>query len=506
MARTRQRNSIVANASANLLRLAGSGIVALLLPPFLVRLLSTDAYSTWAILMQLSLGVGLLDFGIQTAVARFVAHADELNDEKEREGIVSTAFFLLVGACVLAMLAIGILAWQLPNVFRTMPTSLHGSSRVALLLMGGSFALGLPVAVIPSLFIGLQRNDIPAAIAIGNKFVMAGLVIAAALKHSGLALMAAAVAVVNLASYCVSWVVWRVWAGDIRIHLSLVAKTYARRIVSYSAALTVWIGAMWLISGLDLTIVGIFDYRATAAYAVAASLTNFVAQTQGAMFAALLPVSAVLAARRDERELGAMLLSSTRYGCLTLLMTGLPLILFGEAILRVWVGPDYASQGTAILQVLVAANVIRLSALPYSTLLLGTGQQHKVILSPIAEGLVNLVTSVAGAYMWGAIGVAFGTLVGAVVSVILHFFYNMPRTSLVSIDRSLLLRESVLRPMICATPIGVVLLINRTLPQLPSMLVITFSFAGMIASLLLLWNYGLVSSERDRLQSVLRWA
>ncbi len=502
----KSNRSIIANASANLVRLLGSGVIALTLPPFLVRLLPTDVYSTWVILLQWTLWVGLLDFGIQIAIARFVAHADELNDKEARDGVASTAFALLGAACILGFLFIAVLAWQLPHVFRTMPSGLQQQGRVALVIMGGSFAFGLPAAVFPSVFIGLQRNDIPAALSIGNKILMAALVIATALRHGGLVAMAGAVAIANAIYYGASWGAWRAWAHEVGIRISAIRKGYVRQIMSYSAALSVWSGSMLLISGLDLSIVGIFDYHATASYAVAATLTNVVAQTQGAIFAAVMPASSVLFARGDHNKLEEMLLSSTRYGSVILLLMGIPLIVAGRGILGLWVGADYAAHGTAILQVLVLANIIRLLALPYSTLLLGTGQQQKVILSPIVEGVTNLVASVVGAYFWGAIGVAVGTLIGSVVSVTLHFLYNMPRTSLVAINRLLLVKEGILRPLLCVSPLGLVLIVQMALHPLSGIV-----FAGCVAltsvtSLLLLWNYGLLSSERDRLQGVFRLA
>ncbi len=98
---------------------------------------------------------------------------------------------------------------------------------------------------------------------------------------------------------------------------------------------------------------------------MAATITNFVGQTQGTVFAALLPASAVLNARRDAQKLGKLLTLSTRYGMLLLLAMGLPLIIIGGPILRLWVGKDYALHSLLIMQVLVVANVVRLSALPY---------------------------------------------------------------------------------------------------------------------------------------------
>src|SRR5262249_61547109 len=160
-------------------------------------------------------------------------------------------------------------------------------ARVALLLMGGSLSLGLPALSIHAFFTGLRRNAIPAGIVIANKFVMALLVIGAALQHLGLAAMGAAAAIANVLSYAGSAVAWRIWSGGAKIRISIASRPFAREIGAYSGAVIVWAIAMLIISGLDLTIVGIFDYRSVAYYAVAATLANFLVQVQGTIFAAL---------------------------------------------------------------------------------------------------------------------------------------------------------------------------------------------------------------------------
>ena len=494
--------SVARNASANLVRLAASGIVAVALPPFLVRMLPTDTYSAWAVLLQLTLYVGLLDFGIQTAVARFVAHADELHDSAQRNGIASTAVLLLAVAAVLALSLVALVAWKLPHLFPNMPASLRNDARLAMLLMGGSFALGLPFSVIQSIFIGLHRNEIPAALVVLNRFAMAALILGAVVHRGGLVAMGAAVAVANIASYGIAVAAWRRWAPHVQLGLSLVSRACGQKIAGYSLALAVWFAGMLMISGLDLSIVAKFDYAATAFYAVAATLTGFVAQAQSAIFAALLPASAVLSARNDARKLGDVLTISTRYGMFILLAMVLPLIFAGKLILRVWVGPNYAAHSITILEVLLVANVIRLAALPYATLLLGTNQQRKVILSPLAEGVTNLVVSVVGAYLLGAIGVAIGTLVGSVVGLGLHLFHNMPRTSDIAVDRTALITHGLLRPLVCAVPVGMVALLQRVAPTVVANELLLWSAVAVSGCVLLFWTYGLNRNERSR---VLRW-
>lgn len=495
--------TIVRNASTNLVRLAGSGVIALVLPAVLVRTLPPDTYGAWALLLQLTLYVAYLDFGIQTAVAKFVAGADELNDTQQRDGIVSTSFAMLVFAALIGLVLIATLAWQLSNIFPQMPRALVGSAEIALLLIGSSLALGLPFFAIQAFFTGLRRNEIPASIVIANKFIMALLVIIAALKHLGLAVMGAGAAVANLLSYAGSAFVWRLCSGGAKIRLSLASRFFARQIGAYSGAVLVWTVAMLMISGLDLSIVGMFDYKSVAYYAVAATLTNLLVQAQGASFAALLPASSVLAARGDTQRLGELLVSSTRYGMLIMLAVVLPLILGGKFALRIWAGADYAQHSTAILQVLLIANLVRLCALPYSTLLLGTGQQNKVILSPLVEGTTNLAASVIGAYLLGAIGVAIGTLIGSLVSIGFHIFYNMPRTVMIAIDRARIVKEGLLRPLTCGLPfIGLVLIHSATqlTPEAQTSLFVIASFGAA----LLLWKYGLVDFERQKVVHAFR--
>lgn len=116
-----------------------------------------------------------------------------------------------------------------------------------------------------------------------------------------------------------------------------------------------------------------------------------------------------------------------RCGTFLLLLTGVPLILAAKSILTLWLGPVYAIHGARVLRVLVVANMIWLSAIPYAMTLVGAGQQRLATVTPLLEGFSNLLASIVAGYMFGAVGVAMGTLFGALVGVAGNFVYAANR-------------------------------------------------------------------------------
>jgi O-antigen/teichoic acid export membrane protein len=496
------RLTIVKNAVANVARGAASALVALAVPPFLTRALSPEKYGAWVLVLQLAAYVGYLEFGIQTAVGRFVAHGNERSDFEHRNRIVNTSFALLTGAGLLAMMLIASLIAILPRFFREMPVGLYPAVRTALALVGGSLAFGLPASVFNGIFVGIQRYDILAAIVAGPRIFSAVLVVVIARHGGGIPAMALCMAAVNLASYALQWFMYRRYAPDIRLSPQLVSRDAARELAGYCASLTIWSFGMLLVSGLDLLLVGAFDFEKVAFYAVAASLVTFVAGLQNAVFGAMMPSTAVLHARGDSWALGRMVIDGTRYGMFLLLLTGVPLLLAGKPILRIWVGPVYAVRATVFLQILVVANILRLSATPFVVALIGTGQQRLIVLTPILEAVANLSISVLAGYYWGAVGIAFGTLCGAFVGVGGHILYNMPRATEIRFNIREYGLESLVKPVLCAVPIGLVLLLQSQMGDLQLSVRMVVMLVGGTATLWCFWRWGLVSTQRQRILAV----
>ena len=148
------------------------------------------------------------------------------------------------------------------------------------------------------------------------------------------------------------------------------------------------------------------------------------------------------------------------------------------------------------MQVLVAANALRLLILPYPTLLFGTGEHRRIRFNPFVEGVVNVGVSIALGLVMGPIGVAIGTLVGVAVEIGAHLWFNLPRTRSLALGPAAVLRRGLAGPMLVATPAVIALTAEPILPD--RMRAVVFGLA-VSTTPVLAWAIALDADDRAAL-------
>lgn len=482
---------LIKNAISNLCRGGTAAIIALVLPPILIRHMHSLNYAVWVLILQVSAYMGFLDFGLQTAVGRYIAFAEQKQDYTWRDGIFSAAMAGLCMAAVVGMATVVIVAVFAGHIFPSVPVELLSPMRVAILIAGTSTALGLPASAWNGVFVGRQRFEVPAITVASGKLMGSIALIAAAVAGRSLVFMACVLAGANLLTYGAQYIAFRWLAPGIGYRLGVVTKQMVRELLGYCSSLAVWSFSTLLVTGLDLILVGRFDFGAVAVYSASAVLITFLGGLQTALFGVIMPHSATLHANGDAKALGELLLRSTKLAVLFLLLTGLPLIVYAGPTISMWLGARYAINGANILIVLVIGNMIRLVCVPYASILLGTGQQHLIVMGPLAEGVTNLVASVVLGMRFGALGVAWGTCLGAIVAVTINAFYSLRKTRLrIDVSRARVFTQVLETIGICISPLLLVISVTRLLDlhvQLLMNVATVISLAGCI--LLLVRSY-----------------
>lgn len=445
--------TVVKNALANIVRGGATAVVALVLPHFLTRALDTDRFAAWALMLQIAAYAGYLDFGLQTTVARYFSQAIERGDHDQRDKLVSTAFGLLTGAAVLVFAVIGAVVWQLPRLFSRIPAALVGDMRGGVLVLAASAALMLPMSAFTGVLIGLHRNEYP-ALAIGGSRIAGAISVLLVVKHThSLVWLASCVAATNLLGGVVQVVFAKFLVPSLQIAWSLASVTVARNLSAFSAGIMIWSLSGLLVSGLDLTVLGYFSFKSVGYYAIGSALVVFIAGINGAVSSALMTPLAALHATAATDRIRSITLRVTRLGTYVNILLTCGIFLAGHLLLRAWVGNSYALQADPILEILMVATTIRLVAGPYGAMLIATGQQRQGIAQGVVEGVTNLVSSIALAYWLGPIGVAIGTLVGAVCGLLWTCIFTLSWAKEFPLPRSTFVLEGILRPIAGTLPL-----------------------------------------------------
>lgn len=462
-----ERRTFAKNALANVIGGVSGAFFGLVLPYFFVRSLSPGAFALWILVLQLGGYVGYLSFGLQIAIGRYVAHALERGDQPFAERILAAGIQILTVLGLVGLVAILALAWAFPWIFRQVPAELVATARASLLWVGAALAAGLPVLGFLGVFIGLQRNDIPAATTTVSKLIMGvALVVTAALTHD-LAAVCAAYFFCNIATNVAQTAIFARVCRGWRLRLFDVDRNARHELIGYCISLTVWSLGTLVVNGMQTTIVGIFDFSAVGAYGAALNLVTFAA---GVAYTVLSPLVQVFAKQHAAGRYDAMTALLQRASFVTsvaLIAGGAWMVLLASPLFIAWIKQPLAAIAIPVFTILVIANVVRAVAMPYMNYLIGSGRQTQVIITPLIECAVNLAVGLALAPRIGVMGVAIGTLAGGVVGITANFAYNMRRTLPEHASVSALLQCSVAKPVAWSSPLVAVTVLQCWHPLAP---------------------------------------
>lgn len=424
--------SIAERVARNSLFNIASGVISagvtVFLPPILVRMLGRDQFSAWVFILQMGAYLGYLNLGIQTAISRYVALEDGAAEVQiPANEVLTTGVFLLSGLGLFGTLVVTAIAHYAPFVHQSLPEAFRQDVLAGLPWIATCFALLLPLSGINGFFAGKRKNH---QILINNAALKVALFIllpsaayfTADIRYMvGAYVIAHAIAVIHYSALMMRG------SQGAAIRWSSFTRRTALTLTRYCSGVTIWNFSMLLVSGLSLIIVAHFDYRAVAAYSMLVGAITLVIGIHTAIFGNLLPEYSAALTRSSGTEKGEALVVATRLGTIILLVLGLPLALMPSEILKLWMATAYIPEARNVLCLLILAMAIRMTASPYAMHLLASGQQRMGMATAFFEGTVTSVLSYALATRYGAIGVAFGSLIGACAGVSANILFNLPR-------------------------------------------------------------------------------
>lgn len=377
------------------------------LTPIILHYLGPAQFGLW-ILAGAVTGYGsLLDFGISSAVVKYVAEYNARRDLPGARAMVATALclYLLLAAITAALSAA--IAPHFPAWFH-LPPQEHARTTRLVLLMGLGAAVTIPCGITAAVLSGLHRFDVVNLLGTANAVCSAIATICVLWLGGGLLGMVAAGIAVNLlmqlpAVWCVRRLapVLGVRGATLRLF---------RTVVSFSSSMFVMDFSGRLLTRTDeLVIAAFLPVEAITPYALARRLGEVPQMLAEQYTRVLLPLASESHAARRTATVRSIFVSGTGVTLAISLVAGCPLLLLAGPVLRAWVGASYVPY--AYLVVLLAiSNLIDVWQWPGGVVLQGMGRHRPLALISLASSLVSVALSIVLAPRLGLAGVALGTL------------------------------------------------------------------------------------------------
>lgn len=444
---------IARNTLWNVAGRAWDAISILILTPYIVLKIGLNDYGVWGLVASFSGYVMLLDLGLCSGYAKFIAEYAARGERERISRLLSTAVFVYAGlGIVLAAVGFPALAYGAQRFAAFMGVETRDAATLVLLVQFAFTLFLVNNCVVPLTAVqpGLQRMDLSNAVGFGVSVVK--MIATFALLEAGyglIGLMYTTGLVAALFALSSLIIAYRLVPG-LKLSPARFSRIEFLAMFSYG-----WRAQIARLSNLvtfetDLVIIS-FLYRTlglVGIYKVGLELANKVRQIPLMFIGALLPAASELDAREDEARLRRLYLVSTKYIAAITVPTSIFCAAFGGVIMHAWMGSglDGAAWVFRILIVGYAANVLQG---PGTSIALGRGRPDVQMKLGLISMISNIGLTIALAIAVGFFGIALATAASMFVSM---FWFLRAMRSVAGAGGQRVWREAVLWPVLASAP------------------------------------------------------
>jgi|GEM_PF-3570175 O-antigen/teichoic acid export membrane protein len=390
-------------------------ITPFIVSPLLVRNTGAEALGAYAVIVQLSAYVLMLDLGMGQALSRFIAQSDVTRDsEKVSDYIVGSVFFL-TAAGLFAGLIIGILSWTLPYWLEGSPSIISESSN-ALILMGLWYVFRIPSAIFQTYLFARQFTAITGIASIISDIISCLLQIS--LTLFGLGILGLVSAIIVSEAFAIGFCAWYVLPEWKRLKWTLKwHRSRVRELFRVGIPLSLISLADRLTFSSQNIIVGfLYDTRIVASF-YASRLPGYSAA--GILWRVSDPVVPALNELYGKKLYTALEHGFTRIAGYKLglsIWVSCMVFLFNKPFIETWMGVDFYLGSLMSLAVALFVPISSFNNI-LRKLVIVQGRLGFYTLIILVEGILSVTLSVLLGRSWGSPGVMIAICITQFVSI-----------------------------------------------------------------------------------------
>lgn len=392
--------------------LIGAALASFFLMPLIVHHLGDRVYGFWSLASAFIGYYNLLDLGLSSAVSQYMCIAIGRKDETECRTVFNTALALQLLVGLAALIVTAALAIATPW-FCHEPSNVPIFRKV-IIILGVNAALGFPARVYWAVLESEFRFDLQSWLSLMNLAIRTGLILAAILSGGGLLALSWMALISTLPT-----MVLQIWLARREVEWARLDRRFAqlnrvKNLFSYSVySFMAYIADLVRFQLDPLVISAMIGLVAVTHYKVAGILAQYYMQIISVSVGMLLPVFSRLHGAGDRGDLEQAFFFGTKLSCCLSVFIGLLLTGWGKPFIERWMGAGY-EDGYLPLVILSIAVLLDTSQRSSADLLYATFNHRFYAWTNCAEAVINLGFSLLLARPFGILGVALGTLIGAI--------------------------------------------------------------------------------------------
>ena len=420
------------NAIANLMGMVINMAIAFILSPFLVHTLGDTRYGVWTIAVAFTGYMSLFDFGISSAVNRYVAKYNSQSEQEKINSILSTALALFALMAFIVILISPLMARLITSMVNIDESLIE---IVYLLIIVVSFDIGVFIirGLFRGTFAGYQRYEVINATLVLSALYKALMFYAFLSEGYGLIAMGLISISANFLTVLVFYIWLRKQYPEVSFSFSLVKKKQASKIIGYSKFTFVAMFANQIIYYSDAFVIGYFlTAAAVTHYSIPWTLAEYAKKISMAISQTYAPAISDKEASGDLDMVKSLYVSGTKYMIIISNLLSVGVIVLGGAFIAVWMGPQYKELSEAVLVILFINQFFQGPQQISYSVLQGLSKQKYYSYMSIVVSVFNLILSISLIQEYGIVGVA----VGAVIPQVLFNGLYVPWLTLKTLDMS----------------------------------------------------------------------
>jgi O-antigen/teichoic acid export membrane protein len=494
--------SILRGILSNWASLGLTIVISFFLSPFVVNKLGSVYYGIWALTLQFTGYLHLLDFGVRESVVRYTAKYCTRDQPAQLNSVLTTAALTYVPIIVFCLLVTGISVWLVPGPFKIEP-EYYAETRWAVLFTGLTITQSFFFNIFLGVLQGLRRYDLANGLEIGMQLARVAVIVVLLTMGFGLVALSAIQFFSSLLSGVIVMVIalrlLRQHGVELRPSLPKGRRLPAmvRRIVGYGFYSFIHSIAQKIVFSSDVLIVGMtMAVQSVTFYSIAATLTQYLKTIVGTSARVFLPVSSELQAKGRTAQLSKLFLAGAKMNVLIALPIALTLATLGTQFVALWMGPSFAEPIAMVLPVLAITQILSSPHNVVVNILYGISRHAQLAWLRLVEAIVMVALSFVLARSMGLVGVAVGQAIPHIILVTAVLPYLL--RSILGLPVYKYLTGVYFRPLLAAIPFALGALWVETHVHLSNL----FEFAIAVALLLVVYvpsvyAIGLNAEERQ---------